>query len=163
MSVPGKNTQLTKKEIRNRKIRVAIYIVAAILAVVGVILYARGVSKAYIVVGVAFWLALLTYIVGIEQKRKYEDARNARLGMIKLPSVASEYHDQDYRAIASAYKRLGFRNVVTINLHDLRHVMLKKPGTTECVTVGGKKAGINEWYDPDAEVKITYHGFAEEE
>lgn len=160
MSANGK-TQKSSKKVRGWKVRIAAYCIAAVLAVTGVFLYLRGVSAGYAAIGVAFWIALLTYIIGLEQKRKQEDARSARLGMIKLPSVASEYHDQDYRAIASAYRRLGFRHVTTVNLHDLRRVMLKKPGTTECVTIGGKKAGINEWYDPEAEVVITYHDFAE--
>jgi len=137
------------------------YAAAAIAAVAGVILRINGISAGSTAVIVSFWVALFVFLIGKEQKKKQEDERSARLGMIKLPTVASEYHDQDYRAILSAYQRLGFRNVTAVNLHDLHRVVLKKPGTTECVTIGGKKAGVNEWYDPDAEVLITYHGFAE--
>lgn len=144
-----------------KKLLIAAYAAAAITAVAGVVLWSKGVSAGSTAVIVAFWIALFAFLIGKEQKKKQEDERSARLGMIKLPTVASEYHDQDYRAILSAYTRLGFRNVSAVNLHDLHRVMLKKPGTTECVTIGGKKAGVNEWYDPDAEVIITYHGFAE--
>lgn len=137
------------------------YIVAALLAVVGFILNTRGNTSAFTVIMVAFWIAVFTFLIGYEQRKKQNEERNARMGMIKLPSVATAYEDKDYRAIESVYKRLGFHNIVTVNLHDLRTIMVSKPGGTKSVTVGGKKVGINEWYDPDAEVVITYHHFAE--
>jgi len=151
----------SSKNIRGKKWLIIGYVLAAILAVVGFILDTRGNSSAFTVIMVAFWIAVFTYLIGFELKKKQNEERNVSMGMIKLPGVATEYDNKDYRAIASVYKRLGFRNITTVNLHDLRTIMTSKPGGTETVMVGGKLVGINEWYDPEEEVVITYHDFAE--
>ena len=137
------------------------YVLAAILAVAGFVLNANGNSSANTVIMAAFWIALFTVILGIELKKKQNEQHSARTGMINLPYAGSEYEGKDYRAVESLYKRLGFRNITTVSMHDLRTIMTSKPGGTEKVTIGGKMVGTNEWYDPDAEVVIMYHDFAE--
>ena len=151
----------SSKNSRNQKLLVIGYVLAAILAVVGFVLNANGNSSANTLIMAAFWIALFTVIIGIELKRTQKEQHSARTGMINLPYAASEYEGKDYRAVASLYKRLGFRNITTVSLHDLRTIMTSKPGGTEKVTIGGKLVGTNEWYDPDEEVVIIYHDFAE--
>jgi len=150
-----------KLSLKGRKWLIIAYSATAAIAVAGAILWACGVTAGSTVIGVAFWIALFAFLIGREQKKKQEAAHNTRLGMINLPMAASEYLGKDYRAIVAVYERLGFRNITAVNLHDLHRVVLNKPGTVESVTIGGRKTGVNEWHDPDAEVVITYHGFAE--
>ena len=151
----------SSKNSHNQKLLVIGYALAAILAVVGFVLNANGNSSANTLIMAAFWIALFTFILRIELKKKQNEQHSARTGMINLPYAGSEYEGKDYRAVESLYKRLGFRNITTVSMHDLRTIMTSKPGGTEKVTIGGKLVGTNEWYDPDAEVVIMYHDFVE--
>lgn len=144
-----------------KKIQIIGYVLAAVLAVGGGVLSASGVANAHVAIIAAFWVALVTFILALELKKMQNERNSARTGMISLPYAGSEYQGKDYRAVASLYTRLGFRNVTTVSLHDLKTIMVSKPGSTESVTIGGEKVSTNEWYDPDAEVVITYHDFAE--
>ena len=144
-----------------KKIQIIGYGLAAVLAVGGAVLSASGVANAHMAIVVALWVALLTFIVSLELKKIQKEKHSVRTGMINLPYAGSEYMGKDYRAVASLYTRLGFRNITTVSLHDLKTIMVSKPGSTESVTIGGEKVSTNEWYNPDAEVVITYHDFAE--
>lgn len=156
-----KHAHPSKKSNRWKICRNIAYAVAALLAVGGAVFSIRGVAGAASAIGVAFWIALFTYLIDKEQKKRQVDAQNARLGMVKLTMAAAEYLGKDYRKITTIYQNLGFRNISAVSLHDMRHIMTNKPGATESVTIGDKKAGVDEWYHPDAEVVITYHDFAE--
>ena len=151
----------SSKNSRGKKWPIIGYSLAAMLAVVGFILDTRGHTSAFPVVMVAFWIAVFTYLINLELKKKRSEERSVCTGMINLPYAASAYQGKDYRAVASLYARLGFHNITTVSLHDLRTIMTSKPGGTETVTVGGRLVGTNEWYDPEEEVVITYHDFAE--
>lgn len=151
----------SSKKNYGKKIQIIGYGLAAVLAIGGAVLSASGVANAHMAIIVAFWVALFTFIIGIELKKTQKEQQSARTGMINLPYAGSEFEGKDYRAVASLYSRLGFRNVTTVSLHDLRTIMVSKPGSTQSVTIGGEKVSTNEWYDPDAEVVIMYHDFAE--
>lgn len=138
------------------------YSLAAIVAVVGTILCICGFSNAIWAVFAAFWIAMITYGYGVEKKRKEADELGARMGMIKLTPSTGDYLYQDYRTLERSYRRLGFQNITTINMHDIGRILTNKPGGVDSVTIGGKKVCVNEWFSPDEEVIIKYHGFKDE-
>lgn len=152
-----------KENERSRKGRMAAFMVALTFVIVGAIIEVfdpYNTLGMFIILGGAY-VAMFTFISADSQKKKREEARKARSGMIKLTSAATDHKEKNYKIIEAAYKHLGFYNVSSINMHDLRVGLLKKPGTIESVTIDGEEPRTSEWYNPNAEIIITYHGLAE--
>ena len=76
---------------------------------------------------------------------------------IRLPDI-SNYNTKNYASIETQFEKSGFTNVTSVPLHDLKIGILKKPGTVESVTIGGKTvAPGRKKYPSDAPVIINYH------
>lgn len=151
-----------KENERSRKGRMVAFMIALAFVIVGAIVEVfdpYNTLGIFIILGGAY-IALFTFIGADSQKKKREEQRKTRSGMIKLTTAAAEYKEKNYRSIESVYSRLGFRNVSTINMYDLRVGLLKKPGTVAEVTIDGEEPEEDEWYTPNADVIITYHGLA---
>lgn len=150
--------EIEEKEIeRSRESRRKAYIIAIVMAIIGGILAAFQNLLGLLLIMVGGLVALITYTGGSEQKEKRESRQNSREGMIKLSSTAFEYEGKNYKAIEEIYTHLGFKNVSTVNLRDLRLGLSKKNGVVEDVLIDDKVIDCGKWYNPNAEVVITYH------
>lgn len=148
-----------KEKERSRKSRKNAYIVAAVMAVIGGILVAfESLLGPLLIIGGGV-VALITYTGGIEQRENRENKQKSHDGMIKLTSTAFDYEGKNYKVIEDVYARLGFKNISVINLRDLHLGLLKKNGVIEGIIIDDEVIDSNKWYNPSAEVVITYHGF----
>ena len=68
------------------------------------------------------------------------------------------YIKKDYQIIYNKISLLGFKNITLINLKDLNTKIFIKPDTVFTVTINGIFPRKGEWYDPNDEVVIKYHG-----
>lgn len=143
---------------RGRKGRTIAFGVALAFVIIGAISMAFGGDLGMGAIGIGGWIALFTVINGDESKKRKQETRMARAGRIKLTSSVSDYDKKNYQAVESAYRSLGFKNIHSVNMRDLRMGLLKKPGIVEEVSIDGESPRSGEWYDPNATVVITYHG-----
>lgn len=81
---------------------------------------------------------------------------------IKLPSSVMDIEKKDYTTLESAYKKLGFQNIRSVNLKDLRTKLFIKPGTVNSVTINGASPECGKLYNSTDTVIITYHGLKKE-
>ena len=68
------------------------------------------------------------------------------------------YINKNYQIIYNKISLLGFKNITLINLKDLNTKIFIKPDTVFTVTINGIFPRKGEWYDPNDEVVIKYHG-----
>jgi len=152
--------ELEEKEYeRGRKGRKLAYIIALAFVLFGVLLGAIFPTMGLFGVGIGGWIALFAFMSGDEKKKKVQEARYSRMGMIKLTEKVVDYEKQNYRSIEAAFSALGFINITTVNLHDLKAGIIKKSEAVEEVTIDGEEPNYGDWYSPNARVIITYHGF----
>lgn len=150
-----------KEKERSRKGRMVAFIIAVVFIVIGAIIEAvdsYNLLGIFIILGGAY-IAMFTFNNADSQKKKREEQRAMHEGMIKLTSTAYEYEGKNYKTIEEIYTRLGFNNISLVNLRDLHFGLSKKDGIVEEVTIDDEVIDCDKWYNPNAEVVITYHGF----
>lgn len=80
-------------------------------------------------------------------------------GGIRLPKNIFPYSEQNYEALQSTLRSLGYRNITCVNMHDLTLGLLRKPGKVESISINGEKVSSGgKVYMPDVAITITYHG-----
>ena len=146
-----------KEADRSRKSRKNAYIIAIVMVIVGALFCAFGGLLGVLLIIGGGLVAEFTYIGATDQKKKRENVRNTREGMIKLNSAAFEYEGKNYKTIKEIYTRLGFKNVSVINLRDLHVGLVKRSGIVDEVIIDDEVIDADKWYHPNADVLITYH------
>ena len=152
-----------KENDRSRKGRMIAFMIALAFVLVGALVEVfdhYNTLGIFIMLG-GVYIAMFTFMSADSQKKKLTEARNARNGMIKLTSAATEYTGKNYRSLEATYARLGFQNIVSVNMRDLRFGLLNKPGTIDSITIDGEEPNEGTWYSPHAKVLISYHGSME--
>ncbi len=144
---------------REHKNRMTAYGIAGGLAAVGAICMMAGVSIGTLLLAAGIGIAVYAHKSGEKHRAKMEEAYHLRTGAIRLTEDAADYEKRDYQSVEAAYIGLGFTNIRTVNLRDLRIGLMKKPGLVERVTINGESPSGGKWYHPNAAVVITYHGF----
>lgn len=84
--------------------------------------------------------------------------------MVKINASSDEIVGENYQTVVSNLKETGFTNVETKVLDDLITGWLTKDGEVEQIEINGNtEFGINESFQKDSKIVITYHTFAKEE
>ena len=110
-----------------------------------------------------FFLILLAVSVTVcidnENQENIKKLTQARFSnKIIFDFEAGNYIKKDYQIIYNKISLLGFKNITLINLKDLNTKIFIKPDTVFTVTINGIFPRKGEWYDPNDEVEIKYHG-----
>ena len=79
-------------------------------------------------------------------------------GDARITSQIIQDTDRSYKELEGDFSSAGFENVSCVALNDLNEKLYKKDGIVSKITVNGSTAfQLNEWYEPDTEVIISYH------
>jgi hypothetical protein len=144
---------------RFRLISVITFLASLFFIVIGVVLCAGSDTDNSIIAGfflLSIGIIIMAVLFLILKWRN--DAENARNGMVKLTFSGNQ--DENYQVVQSNYAKMGFKNIMAVNLQDLFLGVLDKPGKVESITIDGLSPIYGKWYSPDAQVIIKYHGFA---
>ena len=80
-------------------------------------------------------------------------------GGIKLPKALFPYSDKTFEEAEIILRNAGFRNITSINAHDLVIGLFEKPGKIDSITVNGERLmDGGKVYMPNIPIVITYHG-----
>ena len=91
---------------------------------------------------------------------KYHSAQQAGSGQISMAKSSKDLTGENYETVILALQEMGFTNVKSAPLGDLKKGWLHKEGEVDKVSIGGiTKFSVNDIFDADAEVIITYHSF----
>lgn len=149
--------EIEEKELEcSRNGRKTAYTIATVLLVTG------GLSE--IIIPLNFFgsfslmAAMIIFLYTHESAEKSEERRKLHSGMIKLTSDIIDYEKKDYHILKSSFENLGFRNIKTINMCDLKAGLLIKPGLVSEVNINGKSISKSKWYNPNDQIVIIYHG-----
>lgn len=152
-----KELEIEERELeRSRKGRKTAYTIAAVLLVVGGL--SEIIDPLNLFGSFVIMAAMIVFLYTHEGAEKSEERRKMRSGMIKLTSDIIDYEKKDYRILKSLFEDLGFKNIKTVNMYDLRTGFLIKPGLVGEVKINGQSISISKWYNPNDQVVIMYHG-----
>ena len=153
--------ELSEKNEKKRFLLISVitFLVSLFFIVIGVVLCAGSDTDNSIIAGfflLSIGIIIMAVLFLILKWRN--DAENARNGMVKLTFSGNQ--DENYQVVQSNYAKMGFKNIMAVNLQDLFLGVLDKPGKVESITIDGLSPIYGKWYSPDAQVIIKYHGFA---
>lgn len=97
-----------------------------------------------------------------ERNEKLKATSIIRQGKKQYPQVRSKYSKMDYHALIAILSSSGFEKIRPVNLNDIKWKSSSKRRKIETVTINGKEAVPDEWYDKNDEIVITYHGTIED-
>jgi uncharacterized Zn finger protein (UPF0148 family) len=117
----------------------------------------------FIVIGLAgeitgYTLALFS-MLALAMLWNKEDEEEDLGDKARVPSIVSDFRNENYAAVESAFVARGFTNVRTVALHDVSMGVLKKPGKVASVTVNGQDAVSGKKVSKQAIVVISYHSY----
>ncbi len=80
-------------------------------------------------------------------------------GGIRFPKSLEPFSEQYVNTVEHTLRSAGFRNITTINMHDITVGLFQKPGKVENISVNGENiTSGGKVYLPNALIAITYHG-----
>lgn len=81
-------------------------------------------------------------------------------GQVKITVKPKDLKGKDYQEVLAILQEMGFTNITTNPLGDLKKGWIYDDGEVNEVSIGGKtKFSINDIFDADVEIIITYHSF----
>ncbi len=86
---------------------------------------------------------------------KENDKRLISNGGIRFPKNLDR---SNYEVTVNTLLRLGYTNVNSYNMHDIKIGLLSRPGEVESVSVNGAIPHGGKVYPSDSDISITYHG-----
>lgn len=90
---------------------------------------------------------------------KENDKKALRNGGIRFPKDLEPFSDKNYELVQTTLINAGFKNIVCMNMHDIRIGLLQKPGKVESISVNGEEiTSGGKVYLPNDQITITYHG-----
>ena len=102
---------------------------------------------------------LATFAIDSENQEYIKNLTQAHFShKIIFNFEVGNYININYQMLQNRLTGLGFKNITLINLKDLNTKLFIKPDTVFTVTINGILPKKGEWYDPNDEVVIKYHG-----
>ncbi len=91
---------------------------------------------------------------------KYHSEKKATDSQIKITKSSKKLKGEDYQEVVGELEKMGFSNIETVPLGDLKKGIIHKDGHVKEVSIGGKtKFKDGEIFDMDAVVIVTYHSY----
>ena len=91
---------------------------------------------------------------------KYHSEKKATDSQIKTTKSSKKFKGEDYQDVVAELENMGFNNIETVPLGDLKKGILHKDGHVKEVSIGGKtKFKDGEIFDMDAVVIVSYHSY----
>ena len=105
---------------------------------------------------------MLEFDTYMEKKQKYEEDI-AHQSMISVVSSYKDYVGENYDMVIQQFEDLGFTDIEAYGENDLSFDIFKKNNTVDKISINGdSKFDDNQWYDPDAKIRIYYHSYKDE-
>ena len=83
-------------------------------------------------------------------------------GQVRITVAPKDLKGKDYQEVISRLQEMGFTNIKTDPLGDLKRGWIYDEGEVKEVSIGGTtKFSINDIFDSDVEIIISYHSFPE--
>lgn len=93
-----------------------------------------------------------------------EELQEEHPDQINVPDSAKELKKNNYEEAVDLLTSAGFTNITAEPIYDLKTGIVNKDGSIESISIDGKSDfNADDWFDPDVEIKITYHTFEETE
>ena len=83
-------------------------------------------------------------------------------GEVKVSASSKELKGENYEDVIERLEDMGFYNIETEALEDLVVGWFDKENAVKEITIDGdSKFSEGDWFDEDADIKITYHSFSD--
>lgn len=153
-----KEIELEEKKHGGRKVLIVLWVASlVILFLGGIILKSFGISAG----SYAILIGLIVGMWGIgwlfNNNKNDKRKTNTRSG-ITITSAVADAQGQNYEALVSILKGLGFSNITCIPMNDLNIFKKSRNGQVESIVIDGDD-DINEGdvFSADSSITITYH------
>lgn len=81
-------------------------------------------------------------------------------GQVKISVKPKDLKSKDYQEVVAILKDMGFTNIKAEPLGDLKKAWIYDDGEVKEVSIGGEtKFSINDIFDADVEIIVTYHSY----
>ena len=81
-------------------------------------------------------------------------------GEVKVSASSKELQGENYENVIERLEDMGFYNIEAEALNDLVVGWFNKENTVVSISIDGDSTfSDGEWFDEDADIKITYHSF----
>lgn len=91
---------------------------------------------------------------------KYHSEKKASDTQIKITKSSKKLKGEDYQDVVAELEKMGFSNIETVPLGDLKKGIIHKDGHVKEVSIGGEtKFKDGEIFDMDAVVIVSYHSY----
>ena len=94
------------------------------------------------------------------KKEESEEAQVLTDQQIRVTIASKELLKKNYKEAEELLKEIGFSNIVSTALGDLKKGWLQKEGNIKSISIGGStKFAVGDIFNKDAEILIEYHSF----
>ena len=85
-------------------------------------------------------------------------------GKIQVPNSAFHYSGENYEQVMNELMDIGFDNIEVFPMGDLKIGIISKENDVDKISIAGNtKFRSNEYFYPDAPIKIYYHSYPEKD
>lgn len=138
---------------------VIVYTIASILIIIGFISIMNDDDAGILWTFIGVIIARIHYVKERKNNDKLKELEMIQSGMIKFNCNNKKFEGNNYGDVQTEMKKMGFKNIVVINMNDLTLGLLSKPGAVDSIMIDGKYPQKGVWYSPKSHVEIFYHGF----
>lgn len=79
---------------------------------------------------------------------------------MKISVKPKDLKSKDYQEVVAILKDMGFTNIKAEPLGDLKKAWIYDDGEVKEVSIGGEtKFSLNDIFDADVEIIVTYHSY----
>lgn len=135
------------------------YIIALLFFVIGCFLMDNNENASLALITAAMFVVMLTSLSNssdYDVKEMIVDEAIKNAGLIQVKNIHS-YYDINFSDAEKYLRSLGFCNIVTIPLHDLRFYNKKDNYKVNSITANGKSIRSDVGYPKETSVVISYH------
>ena len=114
----------------------------------------------YFILTISLLCMFLPMIFSFYHMHKEEEINKDK---IKMPNSYSHYTGENYEVVIEELKALGFENIETYPLGDLKIGLLKKENDVDKISINGNdEFRSNDYFEDNAVIKIYFHSYPED-